>query len=493
MLEASSPGRRPPSSGGRRFGLLPPSSAGAPQGREIPAAPERLETNPPSLSAGSAESLVQQLENLHDGPLVFHKVVQLGEVAVPALERLVRGPSQSIYHSRSLAVDALAAIGSTAAVQALTRSLRDSIEREPDPASLEAESVLVNHIAEHLSRFSDLEVNDALLAALRRRPYPYCAAALGLVGDPRAISLLIECLFDDTARPAAAAALHRFGRAALAPLVEVLRAPRLVAGDEPATRVEARVAAARLIGECAGTDALVDAVALPALTKALSDRQQPVRVEAALALARCNASLGAEAAAVLVMALDEPNWARAQTIVEALVRLGPHAEHLIIAILGMTPRSEEDRRRRLRAVEVAGRLGSPAAVAKIRYVSASVDVRLRRAAINALSQVPAVDAGILAAFLTDRDPVARRYALQALRRRHVLAADSATRLLGDADPDVRRLATVSVRENLGAALPALQRAAYGFGAPLHGWAPRLRLWWHACALIAAPHSRRLSL
>jgi hypothetical protein len=47
-----------------------------------------------------------------------------------------------------------------------------------------------------------------------------------------------------------------------------------------------------------------------------------------------------------------------------------------------------------------------------------------------------------------------------------------------------------VCENLNAALPALQRAAYGFGAPLHGWRPRWRLWWHAWALIAVgPRSR----
>jgi HEAT repeat protein len=436
------------------------------------------------------ESLVRQLTNLHEGPLVFHKVVHLGEAAIPALERLVRGPSEAIYHSRCLAVDALAAIATPDAIRALTRSLRDSIAREPDPVSLEAETVLVNHIAEHLSRFSDPDVNDALLAALGRRPYAYCAAALGLIGDPRAIPLLIECLFDDPARPAAAAALHRFGRAALTPLVRVLREPRRVTGAEPPSAADARAAAARLVGECARADALVDAVALPALTEALSDRQPSVRVEAALALTRCKAPGAADVAGVLAMALDEPDWARAQRIAEGLGRLGSAAEQWVVAILGVRPRNEADRRRHLRAVEVAGQLGSAAAVPRLRHLSASTDARIRVTAVAALSRIPAADAASLTSFLSDREPAVRRRALRALQRRNALSADSATQLLGDNDADVRRLAGTSVRENLSAALPALHRAAYRFGAPLHGWVPRWRLWWHACALMAArPLSR----
>jgi len=491
MFGASSAGRSHPlSSGGGRFSHSL-SSDSVSTGREIPLDSASWEANPASLASSTAAALVHQLENLHEGPLVFHKVVQLGEIAIPALERLVRGPSQSLYHSRSLGVDALAAIGTPAAVQALTRSLRDSIERAPDPASLEAESILVNHIAEHLARFSDPEVSDALLTALRIRPYPYCAAALGLIGEPRAVPLLVDCLFEDSARPAAAAALKRFGRAALAPLVQALRRPHLVAGDEPPTRVDGRVAAAKLVGECVGADPLVDAVALPALSSALSDRQRSVRVEAALALARCNASLGAEAAGILVMALDEPNWARAHTIVGALVYLGAAVEGLIVAMLGVRPRNEQDRRRRLRAVEVAGRLGSPAAIARLQHLSGSSDVKLRLAAVAALSAIPALDAPCLARFLGDPEPAVRRHVLQALLRRHLVPLDSATRLLADADPDVRRLATAGVRDNLAAALPALHLAAYGFGAPLHGWMPRWRLWWHACALIsAAPRLHR---
>jgi HEAT repeat protein len=485
MLETSSSDRTPTSRAAGRFSPRQPLSGTPPKAILERAKLTASATVPDSSAVSAIESLVHQLENLHEGPLVFHKVVHLREAAIPALEQVVRGPSQSIYHSRCLAVDALAAIATPEAVRALTRSLCDSIERQPDPASLEAESVLVNHIAEHLSRFSDPDVIDALLAALRRRPYPYCAAALGLIGDPRAIPLLIECLFDDCARAVAVGALHRFGRAALAPLVHALREPQVVAGVEPPTRVDGRAAAARLVGECAGLDALVDAVALPTLNKALDDPQLSVRREAALALVRCNAPGAAEAAGILVMALDDPDWARAQTIVEALVHLGSATERLIVAILGVRPRNDADRRRRLRAVEVAGRLGTDGTVARLRSLSPCSDVKLRLAVVAALSQSPALDAASLTRFLTDREPAVRRRAVQALQRRKILPADSATRLLGDGDPDVRRLASASVCENLSAALPALQRAAYGFGAPLHGWVPRWRLWWHACALIAA--------
>src|ERR1700728_2464232 len=437
-----------------------------------------------------AESIVKKLENLHDGPLVFHKVVRLGDAAVPALEKLVRGPSHAIYHSRCLAIDALAAIATPEAVRALTRSLRDSFGREPDPASLEAESVLVSHIAEHLTRFSDLDVNDALLAALQRRRYPYCAAALGLIGDPRAIPLLIECLYEDSARAAAVGALRRFGRSALAPLLTALREPRVVAGIEPPTHVDARAAAARLVGECVGFGMLVDTVALPALSKALDDPQRCVRVEAALALVRRKAPAAADAAGILVMALDDPDWARAQTLAEALIRLGPTAERLIVAVLGVSPRRDADHRRRLRAVDVAGQLGTERTVACLRALSASSDVQLRLAVIRSLSRSPSLDVDWLSRFLTDREPMVRRSVLLALHRRTVLPAASVTQLLGDDDSDVRRLASASVCENLNAALPALQRAAYGFGAPLHGWRPRWRLWWHAWALIAVgPRSR----
>jgi HEAT repeat protein len=434
-------------------------------------------------SAVAPASLVDRFRNLHEGPLVFHEVVRLADAAVPALESLVRGPSDAVHQPRCLAADALAAIGSSAAVHALTRALLDSVGRDPSPVLLEAESILVNHIAEHLSRFSRPEVTEALLAALRRRRYPYCAAALGLTGDPRAIPLLVECLNEDAARTAAAAALRRFGRAALEPLARVLLEPGSGATREPPSRLDGRIAAVRLLGHLASADSPDAPLALAVLTKALSDRQHAIRVEAALALVRRDMQANEFTAHILVAALEEGNWARAEEIITALVRLGPAAERMLIPIIGLHPRDEGDRRRRVHAVQTVGRLGSIAAVSLLRGFHASQDTSLRLATVEALERIGSSDASSLALFLSDPHPLIRYRTLQALVRRRALHPELAMRLLADEDSDVRKLAVNAVREDLGAALPFLKRAASRCGAPMEGLAPRLRLWWHACALI----------
>jgi HEAT repeat protein len=445
-----------------------------------PRSAKRDNAEPTVGAAQDVDLLVGLLNDLHTGPRVFHLVVRLGEAAVELLERSVRGPSQAIYHSRCLAVDALAAIGTPHAVQALTRALRDSVARQLDPISLEAEGVVVNRIAEHLSQYKTNDVTDALLDALRRRPYAYCAAALGITADPRAIPLLAECLFEDSARPTAAAALRRFGKRALPCLRAAALERKTIGTTEPPIRILGRAAATKLVGECGGSDD-AKAEVLTILRVALDDPEVPVRIEAALALASHDAE---GAAGILASALDDPDTRRVQTTAEALARL-PTAGRLIVDIISKRAKSEADRWRRLRAVELAGRLGLPAAVPRLRDLSTAADPKLRLAAISALVQIPTVNAAAIARFLADREPVIRRRALQALRRQHALTAESATRFLGDEDPDVRQLADASVREDLGTAGPALYRAAFHFGAPLHGLSPRFRLWWHAWRLLGA--------
>lgn len=433
----------------------------------------------------AAELLVGQFANLHEGPLVFHRVVRLSDAAVPALERFVRGPSRAIYHPRSLGVDALAAIGTPLAVQALTRALGDSILRDLDPASLEAESVLVNHIAVHLSRFQSPEVTDALFAALRRRPYPYCAAALGLTGDPRAIPVLIECLFEDPARPAAAAVLQRFGREALQRLSVAALKPRMRSGSEPPTWVLGRAAAVKLIGQCI---AAARSAALETLAKTLSDPEREIRWESALALARGHGPHVSQAAEVLISALDDPDWSRAQTTAEALAQL-PESGARIAQVINAAARNETERRRRLRLVALAGKMGLADAVPGLRGLATAADPKLRLAAISALGQIESASAEAMARFLTDPEPVIRRRALQGLRGHHALTAESATAFLGDQDPDVRRFADASLCEDLNTARPALLHAVYHFGAPLRGFSARLRLWRYACALMMAQRRR----
>jgi HEAT repeat protein len=434
-------------------------------------------------SADAPTTLVARFRNLHQGPLVFHDVVRLGDEAVPVLEDLVRGPSDAVHQPRCLAADALAAIGSQAAVGALTRALLDSAGRDPSPQLLEAESILVNHIAEHLSRFPRPEVTEALLLVLRHRRYPYCAAALGLTGDPRAIPLLLECLYEDAARPAAAAALRTFGRAALEPLSEVLLEPS-AAMPEPPSRLDGRIAAAGVLRDLACADSRDAPLAAAALEKALNDRQRAVRVAVALGLVQCGARADEDIARILVTALEEENWARAEEIITVLVRIGPAAEHLLLPVIRLRPRDEADRRRRVRAVEALGRLGSAKAADLLKSFHASRDTTLRFATVKALASIGSSDASSLAVFLDDPHPTVRFRALQALVRRRALDPELAIRLLGDADSQVRSLAASAVRDDIAAALPSLRRAASHCGAPMEGIGPRLRLWWHACALIA---------
>lgn len=440
-----------------------------------------LDTSSPLTPA----SLVDRLRNLHDGPLVFHEVVRRGDAAVPALEVLVRGPSDAVHQPRCLAADALAAIGTSEAVHALLRALLDAVARDPSPTLLEAESLLVNHIAEHLTRFPRPEVTEALLAALRRRRYPYCAAALGLTGDPRAVPLLVGCLYEDPARLAAMAALRRFGQATLQPLMRALLEPQSNGTLEPPCRIEGRVAAARLLGDFARPDSPDAPSAVSALTKALSDRQRAVRVEAALGLVGSGDLANENVALILATALDEENWARAEDIIAMLVRMGTAAERVLIPLIGLRPRDEAGRRRRVRAVEAVGRLGSVVAVNRLRSFHASRDTTLRFAAVKALAGIGSSDASAFAPFLSDQHPTIRLRALEALVGRRALDPELAIRLLADEDSHVRSLATSAVRDDMAAALPSLKRAASHCGAPVVGLAPRLRLWWHACALIAA--------
>ncbi len=431
-------------------------------------------------------------------------MVALGESAVPALEALLRGPSQSVYHHRYLAADALAAIAGPAATAALMRALRDSVSRRLDPASLESEDVIVNRVAEHLSRCVDPAITELLLEALRTRLYPQCALALGRMGERRAIPLLIECLYDDVARSAGALALRGLGDASVAPLIDALYEPRLVHGLEPPSRIDGRAAAARLLGELAdrGTAAAKLERAL-ALAFALRDGQRAVRIEAALSLARLAGSAAsaegtgsaapvsrigpaaADVARVLIAALDEPDWSRADAIVQALASLGSISEPLIVPLLAATPGDEPGRRRLRRAVELAGRLRARSAAPALAGLWNAGDPQLRLAAVSALDVIPGTRLAAIERFLDDGEGAVRRQAVEALQRRGALPPESAVRLLGDPDSAVRRAAAQCMRDAGPAALPALSRALRGFGSSVRAPGSRWRLWWHAWVLLAA--------
>jgi HEAT repeat protein len=425
------------------------------------------------LPSDTVHSRVAQLRDLRSGLEALPEVIALGDTAVAALEALLRGPSESIPHRRWLAADALGAIGSVAAIAALVRALRDCSARDLPPVLLEAEDLIVNRIAEHLGTGRESNATDALLEALSRRAYPNCARALGKRAEPRAIPLLVRCLHEDTARAAAVEALQPFQQAAIEPLIRGLN--DVPNGPEAPSHIDGRAAAAALLGGLAGL------AAKRALLHALSDNQDPVRLAAALALAGHRGLAGRQAAAVLVMALADVDWALADTITHALARLGPLAERAVLAAIAQEPRRTRDSIRRMRAVGVVARLGIGSAASILAGLRDAPDGSLRLAAIGALSSYRTVDSAVLSRFLSDPLSLVRRQALKALCARDSIAPAEAVELLGDPDARVRSLAERRLQHFGTMAAPVLRRAVLRCGAPLHGWA-RWRLWCRACRL-----------
>lgn len=350
--------------------------------------------------------LVARLANLHDGPDAIPEIVALGNAAIPQLEKFLRGPSQSLHHSRVLAADALAAIGGEEVCDALIRSLRDSIARTPVPLAREAEDVVVSRVAEHLLHFRGPSVIEALLDALRTRPYPACARALGELGDRRAVPLLVECLNEDAAREAAMWSLRRFGAFAKTPLRVLLNSPPVADAMEAPSRIDGRAAAAALLAD------LHDRVALESV---LDDPQRPVRLAAAVGLVRCGGCVSRRTLDTLLQGLDEPDWMRAETIMAALE---PSRESIAPALLEILEPSSADAaglRRQRRTAELVGRMNLWQACQRLMALHEAADPALRFAAVDALAGIDGTEPRHLAPFLADNKIGVALRALAALR------------------------------------------------------------------------------
>jgi HEAT repeat protein len=260
--------------------------------------------------------IVARLRDLQAGAQAFLEVIALGSAAIPSLEAFLRGRSESIYQPRCLAADAIAAIAGPAGFAALRRALADSLERRLDPVLGEAETAVINRVAEHLGALGNPQAADLLLEALRRHPYAGCARALGCLRDPRAVPRLVECLYDDVAREAAVESLRAFGRLPVSHLTRALLQPRLDHGIEGSSKVADRAAAATLLAELGG-----DEVRLPLLWS-LHDAQREVRVAAALALVQHHGlKVQFIVLPALLDALGDERWERAEPVADALIAL----------------------------------------------------------------------------------------------------------------------------------------------------------------------------
>jgi HEAT repeat protein len=435
------------------------------------------------------QAVVGRLQDLREGPEAMRQVVQLGLSAVPALEIFLRGPSDPVFQPRYLAADALAAIGGRPARESLLRALEDSAGRDLPPVLRFAEDAVVNRIAQHLGRRSEASVAEGLLAALRLRPYAECAAALGRLGEVRAVPLLVECLYDDFAREAARGALVELGYVSVFALSRVLLRPRVEPGLEGTLGVAARVTAAEALGQ------IHDSQAEYALVLALRDREEQVRVVAALALCARGSAGAVSGIPVLLESLGSAGVALRERVGQCLLDLGGAAEEALAAVAA-SRESPGRGHRRLAAIEILGKVGSRRAVGALTRLASDADVRARFAATSALARIAGCDATAgLTGFVSDAEPSVRMGAVSALADRDASAAPALARALGDSEPAIRHFASNALLRMGFAAVPALleaiERARLGPGNLLRRWRVR-RLVARALRTITWSAQRRAS-
>jgi HEAT repeat protein len=202
--------------------------------------------------------------------------------------------------------------------------------------------------------------------------------ALSRIDDPLAAPGLVTLLEDDLLRPAVAEALGGLGdEDSVAPLVQQMNSGML----DPATvaaaisRIEQRYDDGYLAGLQIRdlTRASVSAEGLERLSRALGERQQPVKP-----LVRLLGWLGEDAVPPLVSALDDPS-VRVE-VSDALESLGSASVDLVVERL-----KDGERSTRVAAAALLGRLGDRRATTSLMRLLGEVDHELVTAAANALA------------------------------------------------------------------------------------------------------------
>ncbi len=382
-------------------------------------------------SGNEIEAAVERLRSIEEGPRAFFDVVSAGDAAIPALVTMLRGASESVPQPRRLAAEALGSIGTAAAREALVAALVDSGTRRLDPVLRLAEDVVLDAIAARLAILNEHRAVEPLIALLRERPHAGCARALGRLAGREAIPVLVACLSEDFARSPAADALRRLGVDAGDALARALI--RVTAADEVegSSSIQGRCTAADLLGE-------IGNLTVP-LVWALFDRERPVRLHAALALAGRGKDEAEAIAPILLELLEEADWTDVDRIHKALLELGPELIPLLIRDI----RHSEGVPRQMRAIELLAATGSASQVASfVDHPQPSV----RAAAIRALDRFPEAKLAHLQQHaLRDRSAEVRLAALHSLAQRDALPLVCALHLLADRDASVRRRARAVLR------------------------------------------------
>jgi len=293
----------------------------------------------------------------------------LGQESIRPLIIALEDERQQVHE---LASSALAGIGEEA-VEPVIKALTDDEQRLR----------VREGAADTLAQLGDAGTIPTLISVLSESRGDLREAvvrALGQMGTP-AIELLIADLphHDMGTTMALADALSRIGQAAIAPLIDALD------GEGP----EVRSAAIKAL-QCIGTPAV------PALTEALSDKRWHVRRRAAQILPTIGDDL---VVMPLVAALeDEDKGVRAKAA-RALAEMGDGraVEPLIRAL-----RTEADESVRRESAKALGHLGDSRAIEPL--IEALEDVRFRRAAETALTNLGEIAVVPLVSFLHTADP-----------------------------------------------------------------------------------------
>ena len=234
-------------------------------------------------------------------------------------------------HERVLALRGLGRIGGATAVDALRTALL-----EPDRDVVAAAAAAIG-LAASLDD-EDLNVTEALLAALARFDHPAILEALGRAGDASAQPALAKLVVD---HPDAALALGRHGRRKIA-LSDEARAALVQATADARTRYVTTYALAR--EHLDKPDAPHLATTAATLAKLLDDVDPEVRAQAIAGIAR-HKQVPAHAAAIEAKLIDA-DWrvaveaARAlsadedrNAVITAAVRTGPGRAHVASEVL----------------------------------------------------------------------------------------------------------------------------------------------------------------
>jgi len=361
--------------------------------------------------AQALEALLLSLREDRDGLVRAYAAMSLGQIGgVPALEALVTALREDRDRMvRTYAAMSLGRTGEPQAVEALMATLKD---KDEDEAVCRMAIGALGWIWDlpPLIRLSDRD------ATVRQE----AAAALGRLGDKRAIEPLLAILRDRD---------EGVRRGAISSLGQIWDLPQLVRlGDDEADIWQD---AAADLGQ------LRDGRAVEPLIAALQDSNAAVRWAAAKALGYLSDE---RAVQPLIEALDDENKYVRQGAGEALQRLAPLAMRHLIAAL----RDSNYWFRRRKAAETLARIGEPRSlIGALRHG----DRHVRRSAAEALVQrgdSQAVEPLIGA--LQDEDHYVRRKAAEALGR---IGDDRAVKpliqvLRDDEDWYVRRAAVEAI-------------------------------------------------